>query len=132
MTRPGYVMVEHPIEEAEALLKACECSPLVNEGRVPVRIQRPDRQAVAARDRLQRAVAIERGPSGNSEEPPTVREQAEALLGQRVRVTSRQGGAVTIGKLSHIGLSDTLVLEDSLTTHRVIGMPQVRSVEKAA
>jgi hypothetical protein len=76
------VLVEHPVEEAEAMLKRLGIEPLTGA-----------ESLAAARgvERLKKAVAVERGASGNAERPPTA-EEVEALVGQDVRVSSEVYG----------------------------------------
>jgi hypothetical protein len=62
--RPGFVAIEFPVCEAEALLARLDGDDSLN----------PD--AASGRSRLQTAVNIERGPGGSAEEVEPVEDMA--------------------------------------------------------
>lgn len=101
MTR---IFVDHPLEEAEALLKRIGSEPLTSE---------EANLARAGRERLELAVKIERGASGSAEVRPTV-EDARALIGQAVHIESLTWGEVD-GRLKDVAEPALLIVE----THRL-------------
>jgi hypothetical protein len=114
------VLVDFPIEEAEAILGRLEEPPL---GKSDVDLD----AAGAGYRRLARAVKVERGPSGNAEERPTVAEQAEALIGRDVLVSTIMGGHIK-GRLAAISATDKLILETGPTSHQPIAISMVRTI----
>lgn len=62
--RPGYVLCEFTLAEAEGILRRLDGDESV------------DPHAASGRSRLQRAVNIEKGPGGSAEEVEAVMEEA--------------------------------------------------------
>lgn len=113
------VVVEHPIEEAEALLKRLGIGELTDA---------EAKLARAGMERLEQAVKVERGTSGGAQGSPLA-EEAKALIDHDVLVRTRYGARY--GRLREVFSSCALVVKgtDKLQTRRRIPMAQVISVE---
>lgn len=118
MTR---VMVEFPIEEAEGLLKR-----VAPDGTVSMNAAEC-LAAEAGRDRLEQAVRVERGAGGLAEMPPTVKDRAEALIGQAVRVYCKDGTSDSGTMMS--GTPAVLYIEVSDRKSRGIPYDRVSRIE---
>jgi hypothetical protein len=117
------VMVEFPIEEAEAMLEwpTSEPSEALRE---------------KGFERLRRAVNVERGPGGNAEARPDLAEVAEQMVGQRVKIHCKDGGlesgTVEIGTPNVLHLRVSSVRSLGIPLSRVASIEPLESAEAAA
>lgn len=112
------IPVEFPPHEALALLNLTAGGSLS-----PIEI----RDAHAARARLAQAVHIEQNSGGSLAGPPDVEAAAEALIGERVHVTTTYGTEIT-GTLRRVSGFRSIVVDEGPFS-RPVNLSLVKSIE---